>query len=585
LSGGGDAFRAGDFSAAARADHWDALGRAEWDLLVVGGGITGAAAARDAAGRGLDVALVEAGDFASGTSSRSSRLVHGGLRYLETYDFALVFEASAERRRLLELAPHLVHPLPFVFPVYRGGPTPWMMLQAGMWLYDALSLFRNIHRHRVLSAADVAREEPGLRRDGLAGAALYYDAAVDDARLTLANARGAHESGAAVVPHAGVVGFLDDGKGVRGARVRDRLTGEETEVRARVVLNATGPWSDAVRRLADPAARPRLRPTKGVHVLFERERIGNRHAVTFQSPVDGRVMFVLPWGDFTYVGTTDTDFAGSPAEVRADANDVEYLVKSANSVFPAAKLTAADVVSTWAGVRPLLAPRRTGANESATSREHEIWWDRSGLLCIGGGKLTTYRVMAEQVVDRAARRLRETFKVESGISPTGHLPLPGAPREPWTEFAARILADAEALEIDADAAKHLARAYGEDAETLLDAVRGDRALGERIVPRFPYLWAEIPHAVRHEMALSLDDLLIRRLHLFYEARDGGLSMAQAVAERMAREPGIGWDAAEVARQVERYRAAVAATRGFGDASQVRGEQRQVGRAAGGVPGE
>jgi len=372
-----DAFRAGPFSASARADHWDALRREEFDLLVVGGGITGAAAARDAAGRGLDVALVEAGDFATGTSSRSSRLVHGGLRYLETYDFALVFEASAERRRLLELAPHVVHPLPFLFPVYRGGPTPWLMLQAGMWLYDALSLFRNIHRHRTLSTGDVAREEPKLRRDGLSGAAKYYDAAVDDARLTLANARGAHEAGAAVVSHAEVVAFLNDGKGVRGARVRDRITGDEVEVRARVTLNATGPWSDTVRRLADPAAKPRLRPTKGVHILVDRERIGNRNAITFQSPIDGRVMFVLPWGDFTYVGTTDTDYAGDPADVRADAADVEYLVTSANSVFPSAKLTAADVVSTWAGIRPLLAPRAAGAKESATSREHEIWCDRS----------------------------------------------------------------------------------------------------------------------------------------------------------------------------------------------------------------
>ena len=221
------------------------------------------------------------------------------------------------------------------------------------------------------------------------------------------------------------------------------------------------------------------------------------------------------------------------------------------------------MVSTWAGVRPLLAPRRTGANESATSREHEIWWDRSGLLSIAGGKLTTYRVMAEQVVDRAARRLRDVHGVESGISPAENLPLPGAPGEPWEEFAGRILHDAEALEIDADAAKHLAHAYGEDAEVILEAVRRDGALGERILPPFPYLWAEVPHAVRHEMALGVDDLLIRRLHLFYEARDGGLSVARAVAERMAREPGIGWDAAEVERQVERYRAAVEATRGFG----------------------
>jgi glycerol-3-phosphate dehydrogenase len=313
------------FSAAARAGHWSALGNGVFDVLVVGGGITGAAAARDAAGRGLSVALVDSGDWGHGTSSRSSRLAHGGLRYLETYNFGLVFEASAERRRLLELAPHLVHPQPFVFPVYQGGPTPFLMLQAGMWLYDALSLFRNIRRHRVLSRDNVQREEPRLRVAGLAGAAMYYDAAVDDARLTMANARGAHESGAAVVSHAEVIGFLNEG-GMAGARVRDRLTGAETEVRARVVINATGPWSDAVRRMADPRAKPRLRPTKGVHILVERERIGNRNAITFQSPLDGRVMFVLPWGDFTYVGTTDTDYHGKPEDVKADAADVDYLL-------------------------------------------------------------------------------------------------------------------------------------------------------------------------------------------------------------------------------------------------------------------
>jgi glycerol-3-phosphate dehydrogenase len=552
------------FSAAARARHWAALDTREWDLLVVGGGITGAAAARDAAGRGLSVALVEAGDFARGTSSRSSRLVHGGLRYLETYDFALVFEASAERRRLLELAPHLVHPLPFVFPVYRGGPTPFLMLQAGMWLYDGLSLFRNIRRHRILSVTDVAMEEPGLRRDGLAGAAMYYDAAVDDARLTLANARGAHESGAAIVSHAEVAEFIAEGGAVRGARVRDRVTGAETTVRARVVLNATGPWSDAVRRLADPAAKPRLRTTKGVHVMVPRERVGNRHAITFQSPVDGRVMFVLPWGQHTYIGTTDTDFAGSPAEVRADEADVDYLLKSANSVFPAARLTHADVVSTWAGVRPLLA-RKGAGSESATSREHEIWWDRSGLLSIAGGKLTTYRVMAGQAVDRAAKRLKTAHGVESGISPTEHLPLPGTPPGPWPTFDRKLRADALALGLDDDAGYHLARAYGEDAVEVLAAVRAAPALGARIAEGFPYVWAEVPHAVRREMAMTLDDLLIRRMHLFYEARDGGMPVARAIAERMAAEEGIGWDAAEVERQVARYRAAVEATRGFGGA--------------------
>jgi glycerol-3-phosphate dehydrogenase len=551
------------FSAASRAGHWRELSARTHDLLVIGGGITGAAAARDAAARGLSVALLEAGDFARGTSSRSSRLVHGGLRYLESGHFSLVFEASAERRRLLELAPHLVRPQPFLFPVFKGGPTSLFMLQAGMWLYDALALFRNIRRHRVLTPAQVRQEEPGLRQVGLEGAALYYDASVDDARLTLANARGAQQAGAVVLSHAEVSAFLPaNGEGGAGVRVRDRLSGAECEVRARVLVNATGPWSDAVRRLADPAAQPRLRPTRGVHLMVPRERLGSRHAITFQSPVDGRVMFVLPWGRHCYVGTTDTDYAGPPGEVRADAADVAYLLRSANAVFPAAGLVAGDVVSTWAGVRPLLAPRKGAGSESATSREHEIWWDASGLLNIAGGKLTTYRVMAEQVVDRAARRLREQHGVESGSPATAHLPLPGTPPGPWAAFRAGVEAEARALGLPEGGGLRLADGYGEDALALLAAIRADPALSQPLLPGFGYLWAEVSHAVREEMALALDDVLVRRLHLFYQARDGGLSVARAVAEHMAPLPGLGWDAAEVERQLEAYRAAVEATRGF-----------------------
>jgi len=553
------------FSASARHANLAALAGETWDLLVIGGGITGAAAARDAAGRGLRVALVDSGDIARGTSSRSSRLIHGGLRYLETYDFRLVFEASAERRRLLGLATHLVHPLPFVFPVFRGGPIPFRMLQAGMWLYDALSLFRNIARHRMLGRARALAEEPGLRADGLVGAALYYDAAVDDARLTLANARGAHQAGAVVVPHAEAAGFLRDGKGITGARVRDclRAGAEAVDVRARVVLNATGPWSDAVRRLADPGAAPRLRPTKGVHVMLRRDRVGNRHAITFRSPVDGRVMFVLPWGEFAYVGTTDTDHAGSPAEVHAEPEDVRYLLDSANSIFPGAGLTAADVVSTWAGIRPLLAPAKGadgGVAASATSREHEIWRDRGGLLNIAGGKLTTYRVMAKQAVDAAARALRQEHGVESGRSPTARLPLPGDPAGPWEPFRDRVTSQAVAAGLGADTGEHLARAYGEDAEAVLALVRADPSLGARLVEGHPYVWAEVPHAVRAEMALTLEDVLVRRLHLFYEAADGGLAVAEQVARRMAAEPGLGWTAAETAAQVDAYRSAVRETR-------------------------
>ena len=551
------------FSANARHAHLRALPEETWDLLIVGGGITGAAAARDAAGRGLRVALVEAGDFAGGTSGSSSRLIHGGLRYLATGGFHLVFEASAERRRLLDLASHLVHPLPFLYPVYRGGATGYRKLQAGMWLYDGLSLFRNIARHRMLRRDATLAQEPRLRADGLVGAARYYDASVDDARITLANARSAHEAGAAVVTHAAAVAFLRDGRGVAGARVRDRLRPDtEVEVRARVVLNATGAWSDAVRRLADPAARPRLRPTKGVHILVRRDRLGNHNAITFQSPRDGRVMFVLPWGDFAYVGTTDTDYAGSPSDVRAEGEDVAYLLEAANAIFPGASLREDDVVSTWAGIRPLLAPRQEGKlTASATSREHEIWSDASGLLNIAGGKLTTYRVMAKQVVDVAAKALRQKHGVESGMSPTAFLQLPGDPREAWDSFRERLVAEAVAAGLGADTGGHLADAYGEDAAVVLASVRADASLAERLLPGHPFIQAEIPYAVQRDMALRLDDLLIRRLHLFYQAADGGLSIAAEVARRMGREPGLGWDEGEVSRQVAAYGEAVRRSRG------------------------
>jgi glycerol-3-phosphate dehydrogenase len=551
------------FSPLARAEHLRAMRDERFDLLVVGGGITGAGVALDAATRGLRVALVEAGDFAEGTSSRSSRLIHGGLRYLETGDFRLVFEALAERRRLLELASHLVHPLPFLFPLYRTGPVPFRKLQAGMWLYDLLALFRGVRRHRMLRHRAVLAAEPRLAREGLVGGAEYFDASVDDARLTLAVARGAHEAGAAVASHAAVTGFLRDDAGVvRGARVRDALTGEEMETWADVVVNATGPWCDALRRLADPDAAPRLRPTKGVHLVLDRERVGNAGALIFPSPLDGRVMFVLPWGAFTYVGTTDTDFPGDPGEASATDADVEYLLDSANALFPEARLTADDVLSTWTGVRPLLAPERgpDGVAESATSREHEIWRDDSGLVNVAGGKLTTYRVMAAQTADFAIDLLRREREVVTVDSITADLHLPAAPIEPWDRFEGRIRADAALAGLPRETAGHLARAYGEDAEAILAAVAADPALGRRLLDGLPYVWAEIAQAVGSEMALTLEDVLRRRLHVFYEARDGGLSVAEEVAERMAGMPGLEWDAAEVERQVEAYRAAVEATR-------------------------
>ncbi len=541
------------FNAATRAANWATIADEEFDLLVVGAGITGCGIALDAAGRGLRVALVDAGDFAFGTSSRSSRLIHGGLRYLESFDFRLVFEALAERRRLLELAPHLVRPLPFLFPVHRGVGPNRARLAAGMWLYDTLSLFRGVRRHRMLGREGAIEHEPRLRSEGLRGGAIYFDAQVDDARLTLAVARAAHEAGATALPHARVTEFVtDDGGSIRGAVLRDGLSGEVREVRARLVVSAAGPWTDELRRLADPAAQPRLRITKGVHIVLPSGRVGNRGAIIFPSALDGRVMFVLPWRDLTYVGTTDTDFAGDAVEPPPERDDVDYLLASANHLFPEARLTREDVVSTWAGVRPLLAPRRASRGDTTgrTSREHEIWRDGSGLLCVAGGKLTTYRPMAAETARRAAAILRAEHGVESGDFYTEHVRLPGAPDREWDHFREAIGSRAEACGLDAETAEHLAFAYGEDAFEVLARVEEDPRLGDRLMDDLPYIAAEVDHVIATEMPLTVEDVLRRRLHVTYESADAGLALVERVAERLRTANDL--PHAELDRQREEY---------------------------------
>src|SRR5947207_7153987 len=394
------------------------------DVLIIGGGITGAGIARDAALRGYRTALIDKADFGAGTSSHSSRLIHGGIRYLEQYAFHLVFEASRERRVLLRIAPHLVRPLPFLFPVYRGARVPAWKLRAGMWLYDLLSAFRNVHWHRWLRAKNVRRVEPGLRDRGLVGAALYYDAQTDDARLVIATVRSAVRAGALAANYVEMTALLKPDGRVRGAAVRDVLTGETASIRANVVVNATGPWSDRVRRLDDPNAAPIMRPTKGAHVIVPRQRLANEHAVTLFSPVDGRVMFALPWGDLSYIGTTDTDADGSPDGLRVTAADVTYLLRSANAAFPDAHLAQSDVLSAWAGLRPLL--REDDRNPSQVTREHRVLESPQGLISIVGGKLTTYRVMARDVVDRVAARLHDLDgRPRAKRPPTDRQPLPG----------------------------------------------------------------------------------------------------------------------------------------------------------------
>jgi len=515
------------------------------DVLIIGGGITGAGIARDAALRGFRTALVDKADFGAGTSSHSSRLIHGGIRYLEQGAFHLVFEASHERRVLLTIAPHLVRPLAFLFPLYRGGRLPAWKLRAGMWLYDLLSSFRNVRWHRWLRAKQVRRVEPGLRDRGLIGAALYYDAQTDDARLVIATVRSAMRAGALAANYVETTALLKPDGRVRGAVVRDVLTGQTATIRANVVVNATGPWSDQLRRLDDPQATPILRLTKGAHVTVPRRRLANEHAVTLLSPVDGRVMFVLPWDDLAYIGTTDTDADASPDGLRVTAADVTYLLRSANAAFPHAHLAPNDVVSAWVGLRPLL--RADHADPSQVSREHKVFASEQGLITIAGGKLTTYRVMARDVVDRVAARLRELDgRSLPPRAQTDKLPLPGGEAAELDVLgeAARARGASEAT------ARHLVASYGSEAAAVLNLVDRDRRLGDAIIAGRPEIWAEIAYAVERELAVRVQDVLVRRLHLFYEVPDHAQSVVTKVAARMKQL--LGWDDVREAEELRDY---------------------------------
>jgi glycerol-3-phosphate dehydrogenase len=524
------------------------------DLLVVGGGITGAGVARDAAMRGFRTVLIDKGDFAVGTSSSSSRLVHGGLRYLEHYHWHLVFEACRERRTLLKIAPHLVWPRSFLFPVYKGARVPWWKLIAGMWLYDVLALFRNVRRHEWLGKRGLARAEPGLRSLGLKGGARYYDAQCDDARLTLANVRDAERHGATVANYVALDQIETPGGRVAGAQVTDLVTGRSFTVRAHVVVNATGPWSDAIRGvLGDP---PQLLPSKGIHIVVRRRRLGNHEALTLTSPIDGRVMFMIPWGGLSYIGTTETPVDAPLEDLRASGADVVYLLRSANAFFPEARLTPDDVLATWAGVRPLL--RQEGTDDpNAASREHRILEHESGLLSIVGGKLTTFRSMAAEAVDRVAARLREADgRRLPPRARTDREPLPGGDTHDLEPLVEATLADG----FPAAVARHLVHTYGTEAPAVTRLAQSNPRLAEPVVPGHQTLWAELLYAMRREMAVTLGDMFIRRTHLFYAAPEETLAVAPAVADLAMGE--MDWDEPRRTAELAAYEDEVNRSVGF-----------------------
>jgi len=532
-----------------------------YDVVVIGGGVVGAGIARDAALRGLGTALFEKADYAAGTSSKSSKLVHGGLRYLEHGEIGLVFESVSERRVQTRVAPHLVRPMPFLIPIYRGAKTGLELMNFGLWIYDSLALFRAPKLHRTFRGARAALAlEPQLRPEGLRGALEYYDCATDDARLVLENAIDARMLGADCHTYTEATGFERGAGGrITGVRVRDRFSGEEWTAACKVAILAAGAWTDEmIRRFEIPMDRPLLRRTKGVHVVVPRERLPLARAITLISPVDQRVMFAIPWRERTVLGTTDTDFTGSADEVVADAADVQYLCDSGNGYFPGANLTPDDVISTWAGLRPLIAAP-PNVDESEISREHEVFTRGDGLVIIAGGKLTTYRRMARETVSRALGLLdRLGEPVDARRTTTKDRPLPGAegldkPDLEGVAAVGRRLMDEHGL--DADTATHLCGVYGTRAPVIAQRIAADRSLGERLDAELPYVWAEIEFAARHDLARTVEDVLARRVPVMLVSRDQGLGVCERVADVLAGV--LGWDAPRRAQMLGEYRAEVA----------------------------
>ena len=517
-----------------------------FDVVVIGAGATGAGAALDAATRGLSTALLEARDFAAGTSSRSSKLIHGGLRYLEQGEIGLVREALRERSLLLNtLCPHLVRPVPFLYPLREHWERPYV--GAGMVLYDSLGGYKGLKRHRHLTKRAALKLAPALRRDYLVGGIQYYDAQVDDARHTLAVARTAAKYGAAVASNAPVVGFLREAEHVTGVRVRDLRSGREIEVRSRQVVNATGIWTDDLQALVGERGKFQVRASKGVHLVVPRDRVQMETGLILRT--EKSVLFVIPWGRHWIIGTTDTEWDLDKAHPAASSTDIDYVLERANAVL-AQPLSHEDVEGVYAGLRPLLA----GESESTStlSREHMVAAPVPGLVAVAGGKYTTYRVMARDAIDAVARGLEQS--VPQSVTHVTELVGAEGFAAIWNQRAR--IADRSGLHVKR--VEHLLRRYGSRIEELLALIAEDRSLADPLEHADDYLRVEVHYAASHEGALHLDDVLTRRTRISIETFDRGVGAAEPAAALMGAV--LGWSDEDVDREVSHYRARVDAER-------------------------
>lgn len=484
-----------------RKGFFDAVrGGQVFDVCVIGGGITGAAIARDAAMRGLSVLLLEKNDFAWGTSSKSSKLVHGGVRYLENLEFKLVFESTRERALLWANAPDLCKPIPFLFPAFKDSRVPLFFLNLGLWLYDMLSLFRSPSLHKKYSAKDCRQKEPVLGQKDLRGAIFYWDGATDDALLTLANVIDATAQGATCISRAEVSHVEWHHPSAHQVHIKDNLSNETFAASARVVIGAAGPWTDELHtRLEVFDDHSRMAPTRGSHLVVKKNKLPVEHAIVMTHPRDGRVLFAIPWDDHTMIGTTDIFDSSSPDQVEMTPDECTYLVNACAHFFPQHLFGVHDVVSTWTGLRPLLAPAKN-ASASEVSREHELKWDERGYLYITGGKLTTHREMAKEAVDRALyKTLDWAVPLAEAVPqcPTKHAPFPPLPQ----------------------ISKSVHRHFNVDHLTT-----DDEALVRQLI--------------RTQMILHLEDFLVRRTEIFYKHPDNGTGLVPHLRNVFCEELGL-----------------------------------------------
>ena len=546
-------------SSEVRTHNFTELGDEQFDVLVIGGGVTGAGVALDAVTRGYKVALVEKADFSSGTSSKSTKLAHGGIRYLPEFDFALVHEALVERGLMLQNAPHLVRPVGFVLPIYEGDRHPVgmpfttpggiglnLLLDIGLWLYDILAGRRNIHRHRHLSRKKVLQLAPTLVQEGLKEGFVYYDGQTNDSRFTLALIRTAAQYGATVANYSEVTSFLTDKGKVYGARVCDRLSGQEVSVRARHIVNATGVFTEQVDSLTGAESQIQIEPSKGVHLVLRREdiKIGDS-AIVLPETEDKRILFLVPWKSRVIYGTTDTG-SGDLDHPFATKEDVSYLLKYLNRYLNV-HLTEDDIISTYAGYRPLVKPRHANNSTAKLSRTHAVIQSSTGLISITGGKLTTYRRMAQDTVDVLSKR--DKMKP---VHPTISLPLQGSAG--WPVVQRELEKKGAALGLSSATIEHLGYSYGTAAMNLLEMIEKDASLGEHLISDLPYLKAEIPYACRYEMAMTPADILTHRTAIVLEDKRRGLDIVDEVATLMAEE--LNWSQAQQQSLVESYRDSV-----------------------------